>query len=154
MVMDRSVADAVFELQPDSCIGRLLFVNTQMLMKNLDEPVVRKTLTVGYVWFAFDSKCDPAGFVFLTIDGKNKYTVGSDTILTDGLRLRSESLFSGIFNILHNDTQIHHSRCPGLFMVTKFGVYRIEVLFKFPDEYDIWILSHPVYVGLRQPQKR
>ncbi|MGH9900700.1 MAG: hypothetical protein ACRD68_02555 [Pyrinomonadaceae bacterium] len=129
-------------------------VRTHVLVERgqtLDTEALLSALGRGRCYIAFDLFGDSTGFRFTAENGIEKKTMGDETALVDGTRLRvSTPLKSRV--VLFRDGQVIHEE-KGItakdWPVTQKGVYRVEVfLDQLPEPLSNqpWIISNPIYL--------
>jgi len=143
----RKPGDVVFELDLDPYARSFRHVSTHLLMKEVTEDAVREALAASRAYVAFDWIADPSGFVYQATNGDEKWPLGAEVPLSEGLTLRAESPLDGTLKLVKNGSVIAEKQGASIeHRPTEPGVYRVEVWQTLAAEPRPWILTNPIYV--------
>ncbi|MFO0919382.1 MAG: hypothetical protein U0872_13860 [Planctomycetaceae bacterium] len=152
LALGKKPDDVLFEILVDPYEASLRHVGTHLLMTELTQEAVWDALRAGRAFVAFDWLADSTGFDVAAISSSQRFELGSQVALTEGLKLAGAAPLPGTWKLIRNGekiTETSGSSCE--FPVTQQGVYRVEVWLKVADEFKPWILSNPVYVATDSP---
>lgn len=147
LLANQQVGDVVFSLQLDPYEVALRHVGTHLLMKELTQEAVWDALANGRAYVAFDWLCDASGFDFAAVTPGERFELGSEVALRDGLAFHGRSPHVGHWKLIRNGELSEESTGDSFAaLVEQPGVYRIEVWLDVAGERKPWILSNPIYV--------
>jgi hypothetical protein len=134
-----------FDLDPYVCSFR--HVSTHLLLKQVDETEVRRSLAEGRAYVAFDWLADPTGFVYQATWAGERRPMGSEVALRPDMSLEAEAPLDARFKLVRDGTVIQDEAGHEMtHAVQTPGVYRIEVWLNVAGDDRPWILSNPIYI--------
>jgi hypothetical protein len=143
----RESGDVLFELDLDPYVRSFRHVSTHLLLRETTEKQVWEALSEGRAYVSFDWLADPTGFVYEAVRSGEKWHIGSELPMADGLRLRAEAPLEGRFKLIRDGAAIFDQVSTKIdYLVKGPGVYRVEVWLSVAGEERPWILSNPIYV--------
>ena len=147
LIKDKKIGDIIFQTRLDPYEISLRHVGTHLLMAELTERAVWEALEAGRAFVAFDWLGDSTGFDFAAYVQKNRYEMGSQVTLSEGLKIQAQAPLPGKWKLLRNgEIVVEESGRKIEVAVSEPGNYRVEVWLKIAGEDMIWILSNPIYV--------
>lgn len=139
--------DVLFSVIVDPYEMALRHVGTHLLMRDLTLDEVWDALANGRAYVSFDWLCDASGFDFAAVAGEQRFEMGSQIALTDGLTLSARAPHAGHWTLVRNGETVREADGASLeFAVAEAGVYRVEVSLDVAGESKPWVLSNPIYV--------
>lgn len=151
MLADKKIGDVLFALQVDPYENALRHVGTHLLLREQTQDEVWDALANGRAYVAFDWLCDAAGFDFAAVTPKQRFEMGSQSALVDGMKFRGQAPHAGRWKLICNGTVIKESDGDSFeYGVEEPGVYRVEVWLEVAGEMKPWILSNPIYIQARE----
>jgi hypothetical protein len=150
LLLGKKPGDVVFELDIDPYLQSFRHVSTHLLMHELTEAAVREALRKGRAYVAFDWMADPTGFLFQAQSDGKTWGMGSEIPFASGMTLQAAAPLPGQFRLLCGGKEVIRQAGRSVeYAVTLPGIYRVEVWLELDGEARIWILSNPIYVGVR-----
>jgi hypothetical protein len=147
----KKAGDLILDLDLDPYVYSFRHVSTHLLLNEVSEAEVRRTLSEGRAYVAFDWIADPTGFVFRATHDADNWPIGSEVVFDENVRLQAEAPLEGRFKLFRDGKVVHDQRGPAIDVpVENPGVYRVEVWLTLAGEERPWILTNPIYVRDRR----
>jgi hypothetical protein len=147
LIAEKRPGDVVFEQFLDLYEHSFGYVSTHLLVPQLDREAVWDALKRSRAYVAFDWMADPSGFAFIAASDTQKWPMGAEVPISDGLRLRVATPVAGTIKLLRNGQTIREATGRTLDeTIAEPGNYRVEVWLAIAGENRPWILSNPIYV--------
>jgi hypothetical protein len=137
----------LFRIDLDPYHRSLGFVNTHILVDDLNQEAVIDALRNGRVFVGFDMIADARGFAFVAQAGSEQATIGESIPLQPGLKLKVESPFPCRMRIIHLGQTMQEADGYTLeYVPTDPGKYRVEAEFEVAGEWWPWIYTNPLEI--------
>ena len=152
LTKDRKPGDELARLDFDPYYRSFRNSATHILCAELTESAVRLALRDGRVYVSHDWMCDPTGFRFEIVSGKESKerangVMGDEVAFEAGQHLVAEFPITCRLRLLNSGTVVSDTQSDKVdFVVTNPGVYRVEGWLTLDGEDRPWVYSNPIYV--------
>ena len=155
LLAGKQPGEQIAKLDFDPYERSMRYVNTHLLMREMNETSVRQALRAGHAYVAHDWLCDATGFVFAAEKAGNRKRLalqGDDLAMQQGVQLRVETPLPATLKLFRNGQLLQESTGATLTLpVREPGAYRVEAWLKIDGEQRPWIYANAIRIGLNEP---
>jgi hypothetical protein len=137
----------LFHVQLDPYLRSARFVNTHVLMRELNEAALLDALRAGRVFIGFDLLADSATFQWFASNSTGRVVMGETLAASPDTRLQARSPLPCRFTLVKDGTILGRAEGRSAeWTASGPGNYRVEAKLKVLDEWVPWVYANPIHL--------